>query len=61
MASIHFKKSRSGQKIYYVVVSLKGRHKWIKAGSQKDAKILKKHIESLAESERFEKLGFTAR
>lgn len=61
MASIHFKKSRSGQKIYYVVVSLKGRHKWIKAGSQKDARILKKHIESLAESERFEKLGFTAR
>ena len=61
MASIQFKKSKSGKKIYYVVVSLKGRHKWIKAGSQKDAKILKKHIESIAESERFEKLGFTSR
>jgi integrase len=59
MASIQFKKSLKGQKIYYVVVCLRGRHKWIKAGSQKDAKELKRKIESMENAQRLEKLGFS--
>lgn len=58
MASIQVKEGRSG-KIYYVVVSHAGNHKWIKAGTLADAKVLKKKIESLAHSERFEKLGLS--
>lgn len=58
MASIQVKEGRSG-KIYYVVVSYAGKHKWIKAGTLTDAKVLKKKIESLANSERFEKLGLS--
>lgn len=57
MASIHFKKRKSGQRTYYVVVCRPGGHKWIKGGSLKDAKILKKEIESLEKSKRIEKLG----
>ncbi|MFH1700694.1 MAG: tyrosine-type recombinase/integrase, partial [Candidatus Zixiibacteriota bacterium] len=57
MASIHFKKRKDGGKTYYVVVCMPGSHKWIKGGSLKDAKILKKEIESLEKSKRIEKLG----
>lgn len=57
MASIQSKSGKSGKKTYYVVLSIGGRHKWIRAGSLKDAKILKREIESLEESKRFEKLG----
>jgi len=57
MPSIQFKKTRSGKKTYYVVVSYRGKHKWIKAGTQKQAKELSKKIESFKNSERLEKLG----
>ena len=58
MASIQFKNLKKG-KVYFVVVSLAGKHKWIKAGTLKDAKILQKQIESLENSQRMEKLGLT--
>jgi len=60
MASIQFKKSRTGKKTYYVVVSYSGKHKWIKAGTQKEARILKRQIESLENSQRMEKLGLVS-
>ena len=60
MASIHFKKGKSGKRTYYVVVSAQGKHKWIKAGTQKEATVLKSHIESLENSQRMEKLGIVA-
>lgn len=60
MASIQKKKSASGKLTYYVVVAHAGKRKWLKAGSQKDARILKKQIESLDNSNRLEKLGLTA-
>jgi integrase len=59
MASIQSKKGRNGKKTYYVVVSLQGKHKWIRAGTQQQAKILKKDIESLQDSQKIEKLGLT--
>jgi len=61
MASLQFKKNKAGKKTFYVVVSLKGRHKWLKAGTLVDARKLKKQIDSLEESKRIEKLGFTSR
>ena len=61
MASVQHKVGKSGKKTYYVVVSLRGKHKWLKAGSLKDAKILKKQIESMEESRRIEKLGIAGR
>jgi len=61
MASVQFKKGLNGKKTYYVVFSHRGRHRWIKAGCQADAKRLKKEIESLAENQRLEKLGITTR
>jgi len=42
MASIQSKTGISGKKTHYVVLCIQGKHKWIKAGSQKDAKILKR-------------------
>jgi len=57
MPSIQFKKTRSGKKTYYVVVSHRGKHKWIKAGTQRQAKELSKKIDSFKNSERLEKLG----
>jgi hypothetical protein len=60
MASIQSKKGKSGKKTHYVVISHRGGHKWIKAGSLRDAKILKKEIESLENSKRMEKLGLSA-
>ncbi|MBI5265641.1 MAG: hypothetical protein HY851_00260, partial [candidate division Zixibacteria bacterium] len=59
MASIHFKQGKTGARTYYVVVSQFGRHKWLKAGNQHDAKILQKQIEGLAKSERSDKLGIS--
>jgi len=61
VASIQSKRSKSGKKTFYVVVSLGTKHKWIKAGSLQDAKILKKTIEGMAESERLDKLGISPR
>ncbi len=61
MASIQSKISRTGKKTYYVVVSIKGKHKWIKAGTLRQAKTLKKDIESLENSQRVEKLGLSAK
>lgn len=61
MASIQFKKGKNGKKTFYVVISHRAGHKWIKAGSIRDAKILKKEIERLSESRRFESLGLVSR
>jgi len=57
MASIQHKKGKDGKKTYYVVVSFSGKHKWIRAGSLANARVLKREIESLEESKRVEKLG----
>ena len=59
MASIQAKKGKNGKKTYYVVVSVQGKHRWIRAGTQQQAKILKREIESLQESQKIEKLGLT--
>ena len=61
MASIQSKKSKSGRSTYYVVVAHAGKRKWLKAGSLKEARILKKQIESLDNSNRLEKLGLTSK
>jgi len=61
MASIHYKKGKSGKRTYYVVVPLRRSRKWIKAGSLKNAKILKREIESYEEAKQLDKLGFTDR
>ena len=61
MASIQSKKGKNSKKTYYVVVCLRGRHKWIRAGSIRDAKILKREIDSMEESRRLEKLGISGR
>lgn len=60
MASIHSKAGKNGKKTFYVVVSQNGRRKWIRAGTLRTAKILKKEIDDLTESQRVEKLGITA-
>lgn len=57
MASIQSKKGSNGALTHYIVVSQLGRRKWLKAGNLHDAKILKKQIESLAASDRVDKLG----
>ncbi len=61
MASIQSKMGNMAKKTYYVVICHRGGHKWIKARTLKDAKILKKEIESLENSKRMEKLGLTGR
>ena len=61
MASIHSKKGIAGRKTYYVVVSLQGRHKWIRAGTLAQAKSLRRDIEDMRETERAERLGIAAR
>ena len=61
MASIQHKVGKKGKKTYYVVVSLRGKHRWFKAGTQQAAMILKKDIESLHDSERMEKLGIASK
>ena len=40
MASIHSQKGKSGKKTYHVVVSHRRSHKWLRAGTLKDAKLL---------------------
>ena len=57
MASIQAKTGQRGKKTYYVVVAVGSKHKWIRAGSLSDVKILKREIESIEESKRIEKLG----
>ena len=59
MASIQYKMSKNGKKVYYVVESLSGRRKWIKAGSAQDAQRLKRQLEALEKSQRIERLGLT--
>ena len=61
MASIQSKKGKAGKKTYYVVICHRGGHKWVKAGTLRDAKILKREIESLENSKRMEKLGLVGR
>lgn len=61
MASIQSKKGKAGKKTYYVVICHRGGHKWVKARTLRDAKILKKEIESLENSKRMEKLGLIGR
>ena len=61
MASIHSKKGIAGRKTYYVVVSLHGKHKWIRAGTLAQAKSLKRDLEEMQEAERAERLGITAK
>lgn len=61
MASVQYKKGKNGKRTYYVVVSLGGRHKWIRAGSIREAKILKREVESMEESRKREKLGLVSR
>jgi len=53
------RKPRPAKKTYYVVVSAGGRHKWLKAGTQADAKKIKRQVESLQISELFERLGLS--
>ncbi len=59
MASIQSKTSKRGKKTFYVVVSYAGKRKWLKAGTQTDARKLKSQVESLENSRRLEKLGLT--
>lgn len=59
MASIQSNKGKAGKKTYYVVICHRGGHKWVKAGTLRDAKILKREIESLENSKQMEKLGLT--
>ncbi len=61
MASVQYKVGKSGKGTYYIVGSLRGKHKWLKAGSLKDAKIPKRQIESMDKSRRIEKLGIVGR
>ena len=58
-ASIQKKISKNGSKVFYVVESVGGRRKWLKAGTLKDAQQLKKQLQSLDKSQRIEKLGLT--
>ncbi|MCP4568801.1 MAG: hypothetical protein GY841_14585 [FCB group bacterium] len=57
---MQFKKSKSGKRTYYVVVSFQGKRKWIKAGTQKEAKEFKRKIDSMENSQRLEKLGLAS-
>lgn len=59
MASIQSKKGKSGKKTHFVVVSIGGRRKWIRAGTMAEAKALKREVESLENSKRIEKLGIS--
>ncbi|HWR84278.1 MAG TPA: hypothetical protein VN285_13345 [Candidatus Deferrimicrobium sp.] len=61
MASIQSRIGKAGRKISYLVLSFHGKHRRLKTGSLKDAKLLKKGIESMDEARRIVKLGLTAR
>ncbi len=60
MASIQFKKGKSGRKVYYVVVSREGKRKWLRAGTLNNARNLKREIDSLTDVQRVEKLGISS-
>jgi len=60
MASIQSKTSKTGVKTFYVVFSFFDKRKWIKAGTLRDARLLKKKIESLEKSKRLENLGLSS-
>ena len=59
MGSIQYKRSKTGNKVYYVVEPIGDKRKWIKAGTLKDAQKLKRQLASLEKSQRIEKLGLT--
>lgn len=59
MASIQSKVSSTGVKTYYVVVPNQGKRKWLKAGTQQDAKILKRQVDSLTTTQQVERLGLS--
>lgn len=61
MASIQFKAGKSGKKTYYVVISVGGKHKWLKAGNLTDARKLRRQIESLEKTQLQDKLGLSPR
>ncbi len=61
MASIQSKSGKTGKKTFYVVVSVHGKHKWLKAGTKQNAVALKKQVDSLENSQLLEKLGFNAK
>jgi len=61
VASIQSKRGKHGRKTFYVVVSAAGKHRWLNAGSLKDAQAFKKKIDGMAASERLEKLGIAPR
>jgi len=46
---------------YYVVICHRGKHKWVRVGTLRDAKLLKKEIEAPDNTRRIEKLGLTGR
>jgi len=50
-----------GINTYNVVICYRGKHKWVRAGTLRDAKLLKKEIDALDNSRRIEKLGLTGR
>lgn len=61
MASVQYKQGKRGKRTYYIVVSTAGRHRWVKAGTLQEAQALKKRIDSMAASERLERLGIGVR
>ena len=61
MASIQSKKSKTGKITYYVVVCFRDQHKWLKAGTLANARILKREVEAMEQSRRMEKLGLGAK
>lgn len=61
MSSVQSKRGGVGKKTFYVVVSVAGKRKWLKAGTLKNAQALKKKIDSMASLERLEKLGISTR
>ncbi len=61
MSSVQSKRGGVGKKTFYVVVSVAGKRKWLKAGTLKDAQALKKKIDSMASIERLERLGIATR
>ncbi len=54
MASIQSKSGKTGKKTFYVVVSVHGKHKWLKAGTKQNAVALKKQVDSLENSQLLE-------
>jgi len=61
MASIQSKITAKGRKVFYVVAAVGQKRKWIRAGTRRDAEKLKKRVESMAASDRLERLGLSER